>query len=211
MIHLYAFAHGLSAPPAANGLRGAPLERVDVDGIAAIYSRHEGDGLAEATRDLALAHGSVISAVDASAEAVLPVRFGERFGEVADLRAAVRARRSALEASLARVAGCAEIGLRVLGSEPEHEPAATGTEYMQRLRAAGTGPAPALHRALEALSRDVRISPRAGHLLSASYLVPRDRLDEVRHVVETWTAEHRDIPVICTGPWAPFTFATEAV
>lgn len=212
MIHLYAFAEGLPALPAVTGVADAPLERIDVDGVVAVFSRHERAELGQ-TRELALAHGTVIGALDEGAQAVLPVRFGERFDGVEELRAAVRERRIGLDEALARVRGCAEIGLRVLGADAvDRAPATTGAEYMRRLQDsdASSRVAHDLHRRLEVLSRDARITSGVGDRLRAAYLVPRARLDAVRQVVETWTAAHPDVSLVCTGPWAPYSFASEA-
>jgi hypothetical protein len=213
VIHLYAFARKLPALPTATGLADTPLERVDVGGIAAIFTTHGHDEL-EPSRDLALVHGRVITLLDTHAHDVLPVRFGERFGDVEQLRAAVGERRLELEASFARVSGCVEIGLRLLDERrAEPRPASTGTEYMRALQASGAGNRDAedAHRRLEALSRAARVSSRPGESFCASYLVPRSRVAEVRQVVERWTAEHPDVALVCTGPWAPFSFAMEAV
>jgi len=213
VIHLYAFARELPALPTATGLSDAPLERVDVGGIAAIFTTHGHDELGP-SRELALIHGRVITLLHANTHEVLPVRFGERFSAVEELRAALGERRLELEASFARVSGCVEIGLRVLDERPaERRPARTGTEYMRALQTSGAGSRDAedAHRRLEALSRAARVGSRTGESFCASYLVPRSRLDEVRKVIERWTAEHPDVPLVCTGPWAPFSFAMEAV
>jgi hypothetical protein len=45
--------------------------------------------------------------------------------------------------------------------------------------------------------------------LVAAYLVQRTRLDELRAVVDAFAERHRDLTVVCTGPWAPFSFAQE--
>ena len=211
MIHLYAFTDDVPALPSVAGLAGAPLERIEVDGVAAIFSRHETDELGE-TRELALAHGTVVGALETDRHAVLPVRFGERFAEVEDLHAAVRERRAGLEDAFARVRGCVEIGLRVLAADSVDRPrATTGIDYMRRLQDsdASSRVAHDLHRELEQLSRDARITSGAGDRLRAAYLVPRGRLDAVRQVVEAWTAEHPDVSLVCTGPWAPYSFASE--
>jgi len=140
VIHLYAFARKLPALPTATGLADTPLERVDVGGIAAIFTTHGHDEL-EPSRDLALVHGRVITLLDTHAHDVLPVRFGERFGDVEQLRAAVGERRLELEASFARVSGCVEVGLRLLDERrAEPRPASTGTEYMRALQASSGQP-----------------------------------------------------------------------
>src|SRR5207248_8497011 len=71
MIHVYAFAEHLGALPAVDGLDGAPLERIDVDGVAAVFSRRTGTSEAAARREHAIVHGNVIEAIAAAAETVL--------------------------------------------------------------------------------------------------------------------------------------------
>jgi hypothetical protein len=70
-----------------------------------------------------------------------------------------------------------------------------------------------LDRALRALAREARVDGaplRGREMLGAAYLVPRTELDAVRAVVEACASTHDGLTVVCTGPWAPFSFASEA-
>jgi len=52
--------------------------------------------------------------------------------------------------------------------------------------------------------------PVASQLLhDACYLVERDRVDEFARSVETYASAHPELSLVCTGPWAPASFAGE--
>jgi hypothetical protein len=213
VIHVYAFAEGLRSLPPVHGLDGAPLEQLSLDGVTTVFSRRDAPAR-ERIREQALAHGEVVEALMNEAAAVLPVRFGELLADDAALAESVRARTEAVRRGFARVRDCVEVGVRVWSGAPRLD-AATGSEYMRRRRAREeerreivTG----LHGALTALARDARIDDRPLHgreQLVAAYLVQRTRLDELRAVVDAFAERHRDLTVVCTGPWAPFSFAQE--
>jgi hypothetical protein len=42
-----------------------------------------------------------------------------------------------------------------------------------------------------------------------SHLVPRDAVDAYRAAVATLTSEASDVRVMVTGPWAPYSFASD--
>jgi hypothetical protein len=59
-----------------------------------------------------------------------------------------------------------------------------------------------LRRTLEARARDsVQTSRDAG------YLVARDDVDAFSSVVRRLLESHPAVDVLCTGPWAPYSFA----
>jgi hypothetical protein len=183
VIHLYAFVRGLRELDA--GLESRPFGRV-----TAVVGREERDPLR---------HGLVVESLLGRADAVLPVRFGERFASEDDLAAAVAPRLEALEQQLDHVAGCVEVGVRVV---PHHDSAEApdGAAYMQaRLREQRS--LEFVHRALAAHARDsVRTSRDAG------YLVARDEVPGFSAAVEQLLASHPALDVLCTGPWAPYSF-----
>jgi hypothetical protein len=185
VIHLYAFVQGLRELDA--GLQARPIGRV-----MAVTGDEEPDPLR---------HGLVVEGLLDRADAVLPVRFGERFASGEDLAAAVEPRLEALERQLGHVAGCVEVGVRIV---PRAEPAesADGAAYMQaRLREQLA--VEAVHSALAAEARDsVRTSRDAG------YLVERDDVDGFSRAVERLLDSHPALDVLCTGPWAPYSFAS---
>jgi gas vesicle protein GvpL/GvpF len=184
VIHLYAFVQGLRELDA--GLEARPFGPV-----VAVTGGEE---------PAPLQHGLVVEGLLDRADAVLPVRFGERFASDEDLAAAVEPRLEALEHQLGHVAGCVEIGVRVVSSrEPTDAPG--GAAYMQaRLREQLA--AEEVHRALEAEARDsVRTSRDAG------YLVERGDVGGFSLAVERLLESHPALDVLCTGPWAPYSFA----
>ncbi len=183
MIHLYAFVQGLRE--LEPGLRARPFGQV-----VAVTGGEEPEPLR---------HGLVVERLLERADAVLPVRFGERFASEDELADAVAPRLEALERQLEHVAGCVEVGVRVV---PRREPAAgeDGAGYMQaRLREQNA--ADEVHRALAARARDsVRTSRDAG------YLVARAEVDGFSLALERLLESHPALDVLCTGPWAPYSF-----
>lgn len=185
MIHLYAFVRGLREE------LEPPLERLPLGPFEAIAGHDEPEPLE---------HGLVVESLLDRADSVLPVRFGERFEDETALAAAVAPRREALEAALARVAGCVEVSVRVNGRPPRAE-AASGAAYL-RERGREQRRVDQVHGALANLARaSVRTSGEAGYLLS------RDDVDAFACEVERLLDGQPGLDGICTGPWAPYSFA----
>ena len=199
MIHLYAFATDLSGLPAVDGLDGEPLQVRAFDELAAVVSVRRRETTAACLREDAVVHGTVVESLVPLATAVLPVRFGEVSADDDELERAVRERCTDLRRSLARVRGCVEIGVRV--ADVPAPRAETGTDYL-RSRQAGGGEQ--LHAELRPVARATR--RRAG---AAAYLVARPDVPEIERRVHAFTAAHPEVGVVCTGPWAPYSFATE--
>jgi hypothetical protein len=215
VIHLYAFADELRALPELDGVDGAPLERRELDGFEAVLSRRArrtDDGTLRAD---ALAHGGVVEALVELAAAVLPVRFGEGADGDRELAHTVGERSPDLRRALDRVRGCVEVGLRVSGADQTRlAPAATGAAYMQALRSAEEErqrTIVALHDELALLSRETRVeAPAPAGPFAAAYLVERDALPELRDRAASFADAHPQLAVLCTGPWAPYSFAGDA-
>jgi Gas vesicle synthesis protein GvpL/GvpF len=215
MIHVYAFAQGLGALPPVDGLDGAPLEGLAVDGVTAVFSRRTRSTSAEALRADALTHAAVVDAVTAAATACLPARFSEPSADEDALARLVRERGPALRGRFGLVAGCVEVAVRVLAAAPAAARPQDGVAYLRHrreLERRREETAGRLHRLLCSIARETRLTVAAGarEQLTAAYLVPRDRLDEVRSVVDGFGIEHPELTVVCTGPWPPYSFAGEA-
>ena len=184
MIHLYAFVRGLRALD--EGLEARPF-----GSVVAVVSEGEPDPLQ---------HGLTVESLLDRADAVLPVRFGERFESQDELAAAIAPRLEGLEAQLEHVAGCVEVGVRIV---PRGEPAQgdDGAGYM-RARLREQLAAEEVHSALAAQARDsVRTNRDAG------YLVARSDVDGFSHTVQRLLESQPNLDVLCTGPWAPYSFA----
>jgi hypothetical protein len=225
MIYLYAITHDLELDELGDlsGLGTAPLDAATVEGLTAIFNDVSSDvvRLDEATM---WQHERVIEAL-MQRHPVLPVRFGTTFSDPGALSAALQDRSPALRASLEKVAGKVELGVRAIREGPrEDDPAApetaptTGRDYIlgrvkdHRRRAAGAADARSalepLHHELERLASDARarwsVSPET--LLAAAYLVAEDRVEDFRMVVDRAEKQRRDVRIFCTGPWPPYNF-----
>ena len=205
---MYAFVKPPASVPDVAGIEHAPLRAQPLDGLDAVVSDHDAEvGASEAS---ILAHARVVEALADANDAVLPARFGGMHPDEERLREAAAGRR--LEAALARVDGCVELGLRVLAPPPRSPTPTSGAAYMRaRLerrreldRVAGE-----LHAPLARLSRDATMSvgttPRL--LLTAAYLVERNRVATFRETLAALEKKHADVGVVCTGPWPPYSFA----
>jgi gas vesicle protein GvpL/GvpF len=184
LIQLYAFVQGLRELQA--GLRARPF-----GSVVAVIGPEEKDPLR---------HGLVVEGLVDRADAVLPVRFGERFATDDELAAAVVPRVEALERQLDHVAGCVEVGVRIV-PRPRPPEGEDGAGYM-RARLREQSAADEVHRALAARARDsVRTSRDAG------YLVARSDVAGFSRTVEQLLESNPALDVLCTGPWAPYSFA----
>lgn len=205
MIRVYAFVPSLESLPEIRGVGDVPLATVGADPVAIVSVHANGPD----PRSDAVAHGLVVEALTEVAPAVLPVRFGETFADEEALERTVHDRREELRAALERVRGCVEIGVRVAAATPR-APASTGvsgTGYMQaRLAALAERDAivHGLHERLDELSR--ASVPAERGTFEASYLVERSRVGAVQAAVRAFASEHPELTVLCTGPWAPYSY-----
>ena len=208
MIHVYAFAEDLRELPPLDGIDGARLEVRTIEGVDTVVSMRADERGEGSLRADALVHGQVVEALAQRASAVLPVRFGESSPDDVSLDRTVRERLPGLRLGLERVRGCVELGLRI--GEPQaslRPPPANGTDYMLAL-AERRRTVERLHRKLERLSREARLR-HAGDRYSGAYLVPRPSLGAAQELVQRFAAEQPELSVLCTGPWAPYSFAQE--
>jgi len=193
VIDLYAFACGVHGLPDDCGA-------VQLGHVAAVFGAAGGD-----TREDAVRHGLVVQELVELCDAVLPARFGERFADAAELVEAVTPRLHELEDRLAAVDGCVELAVRVARGE---QAAGNGTAYMRAgLEAARA--ASALHALLQERARAAVVA-RSPLLHDACYLVARGDVDDFAHRVTAYGAEHPELNLVCTGPWAPASFAEAA-
>lgn len=184
MIYLYAFVRGLGPLP-------AELDARPFGTVVAVTGADEPEPLQ---------HGLVVEGLLEVADAVLPVRFGERFETERELAAAVEPRLEALEAQLDRVAGCVEVGVRVV-PRPEPRRRDDGAAYM-RARLHEQLAVDEVHRRLAAQARDSVQTSR-----DADYLVGRTEVRAFTRAVQDLVDSHPALDIVCTGPWAPYNFA----
>ena len=66
-----------------------------------------------------------------------------------------------------------------------------------------------LHRRLSSIARESQAAENPmfdRELFSAAYLVRSSRLRDLRAAVDMFADAHPELTVVCTGPWAPFSF-----
>jgi hypothetical protein len=65
-----------------------------------------------------------------------------------------------------------------------------------------------VHGALAALAREssCQVVARGELVLTAAYLLLRERVEEFRAEVHAAEADARDITLVLTGPWPPYSF-----
>jgi Gas vesicle synthesis protein GvpL/GvpF len=196
-------------------LGGARVRALESDGLAAVYSRHR-SLRARPSREGVLAHERVLEAIMERGP-VLPLRFGTELESENDLAAVLDERRDELLRALERVRGRVELGLRVL---PERRDGAarggerSGREYLlarvdEHRRAERA--AAELHPPLAALASASRLQeqPAPPAILVGSYLVAEDQIEAFRARVDELATRHRELQLVVTGPWPPYSFATE--
>lgn len=209
----YAIADCAEREVEGHGLQGSPLRGIFEADLVAVVSEQAGarvdrdtDALWEyerAVEDLMTRH------------AIVPARFGSVFEGEADLRQMLRERNAELRAAVSRVRNAVELALRApWSSAPERgDPNESGTAYMHR-RLAQHRRAEQVARVLEPLDRlaracQRRLQPDGATAFIGSYLVERDKLEQFTELVRELDEQLDEVELVLTGPWPPYTFATE--
>jgi hypothetical protein len=175
--YAYAVTETGAGAPAVDGLA---LTSVRCGALAMVAG--DGPGVGE---EAYWRHERVVEAAMAGGP-VLPMRFGSVLDDPA---AFLADRHDALAAALDRVRGAVEVGVRV-GAADAGAPQ-SGTEYLLR-----RGDAEHVHAELSALAR-AAVRRRSA---SFAYLVDRGEL-------ERFDERARELGVMCSGPWPPYSFA----
>jgi hypothetical protein len=199
---------------------GTPLPRpalreVARDDLAVVFAADDGHG-ADPTADMLWAHEGVVEALMRS-RTVLPMRFGTQLRDDDAALVLLSERQGEFARRIEGVRGRVELGVRVSGRSPAPASAdrpATGTEYMtQRLgaRRESDQVAASVHEPLARIAdRSSRSrSVRAGEVLTASYLLPGDRVSVFTDEVKQLQERHPELALTCTGPWPPYSFVEE--
>jgi Gas vesicle synthesis protein GvpL/GvpF len=212
-------------PPRRRGLAQAPLDGIREGELLAVVSRHihpPGDPALDAL----WVHERVVERIMAD-RAVLPMRFGTKLPDDAAMQNVLATRQRELLATLARVRGRVEVGIRVMqpfGAEPglnDSRSAPTmqvptsGRDYLEAKLRNGRRvehQAAALHEPLASLAVAVSRQPARApdELLRASYLIEAPVLARFRATVERLQRANPGAAILCTGPWPPYSFVVNA-
>jgi hypothetical protein len=169
---------------------------------------------------------------------VLPLRLGTVYRGDERVAALLEERSAEFEATLARIAGRTEWGVKLFadpagfdtGPPPTAgaEPGGSGTRYLlrrkaeersrQRRRERAAALADEVHAALAAAAvasrrhapQDARLSGHHGWMvLNGAYLVDQGRDEELAGVVRRFDGPGNGVRLELTGPWAPYSFVDE--
>jgi hypothetical protein len=215
VIYAYAVCERAAAdpPPRRRGLGGAALRVALEDGMAVVYSRHR-TLRPRPSPEAMWAHERAVEAL-MERGAVLPMRFGTMLADETELVEALAARRDEFAAALNRVRGRVEIGLRVVQDRPAAQArrADSGRAYVlarvEEHRRAERA-ARELHAPLAALACESRLRrPAPPTLLAAAYLVERRDVAAFRARAEEVAAACPGVRAVFSGPWPPYSFASE--
>lgn len=209
MIHVYGVVEGLEALPPLTGLDGAPLERQRIGELEVVLSRAATPPSAEVTREAVLRHAEVVEELQARSGALLPAQLGPGFRDDQELADALGVQAQKLGERLEQVRGCVEFGLRALATGASDRDAATGADYM-RARLEDLRRQDRLvtevHEPLASLARESTLRREPGGEIRAAYLVAEQDVDTFREAAER-AESSTQATVVCTGPWAPYSFA----
>lgn len=236
-LYLYAIIDGdapLCTPIA--GFADTPVTLLPVQTLAAVAGPVTTEQIKD-TAAAALVHEHVIESLMATRR-LLPVRFGTIFSSEAALATALAARHASLCADLERLDGRVEIGVRVLWDGAARRTQAIESQRARRAeRIAEAGPGLQymqarmdelavehdLRRAAETLARawEQHLTPRVAALttkilateeipVSIACLVTRSAIPPLVEAVAQFQQAESDIRAVCTGPWPPYHFVTDA-
>ena len=213
------------------GVGGARVRVLDLGALAAVVSEAGAEEAAVNEENL-LAHNRV-NAAALAASTPLPCRFGT-LAAAERLAAYVSQNSPALEAALARVRGRVEMSVKLMEksevgsrkSEVDAEAglvglkaAGAGTAFLLKKRRELLGEEGARRRAEEAaawlaqglgeLARETaeRLSPSDAIFVRAAHLVERARVEEYRKRLRALAAARRDLRLLTSGPWPPYSFS----
>jgi hypothetical protein len=222
MLYVYAITDSRTEVPGP-GLHGAPARAFGTQPPFAMASDHRDLPPHPDEADL-WAHERIVEEL-MNRSTVLPMRFGSTVADETALLEILEERRAEFESVLGRVRGGVELSVRAQITATEREPAhamaspggaeGAGSAYLLRRREAQHRVEDATARIHEPLARLARASARnSGGLMpgafKAAYLVDRERVEQFRVRVGELTDEIDGARIVCTGPWPPYSFSSEA-
>jgi hypothetical protein len=209
-IYLYGIAGPLAVAPKASGIQGAPVDVLASGSLTALYSSHRGL-CPEPDAGSCWTHERVIRSVMRS-QAVLPVRFGTTFADLAGLAASVNQHAALLHERVAAVEGCVELAVRInplatsaTPDRPDRREASTARRLRETLA----------ESTLACLSEVAVASSLAARqpvdeIVALSYLVELSRVDWFVRAIGRLRNRWPEFGLTCTGPWAPYSFTSVA-
>jgi hypothetical protein len=204
---------GLLSPPA--GATGSALQAVSGGSVDILFEERE--ELPTGSRDEVLAFGRRLQQL-ADTCTLLPVRFGSVLPGRAEVTELLAERQDQWRSRLEHVAGHVEVLVHAWDEdapEPATVSAAAGSGQRYLMSRAAVlhhreRLVEELHAVASPLCREVRVLP-ADPEVRLACLVRAEGVADLRAALERWTGSEGTRRVRMTGPWPPFSFATEEV
>lgn len=217
----------MQLPAADSGVNAAQLTIVPWRKLAAVTEQvtHQ-DSLV--TMDAVLRHEAIVEAVRRKGPA-LPVRFGTVFRDATAVVRALAQRYEPLAADLDRLGDKVELTITALWASdqcnseiPTRNDQSAGFRYMQtrlaevrradQLKPRAQAIAEELDRVFGALALEQRSSllPTRRTAVRTTYLLAPTQVCAFRAAFETVRETRKEVRVVLTGPWPPYTFVTTA-
>jgi hypothetical protein len=223
LLHAITAADAVDAPPA--GMRGQPLVRIEVEGIAAWASQFP-DAPGQLTRADLMGHHELVTTLHERLNGAIPARLPTWLADGESLQRLLSDGRSDLAATLDRIHGKSEIALTAVWTAadedlpepepgPEPEPATPGRRYLLGRQRALAGSDRKRRRSRELADQlehlagselvEVRrqVCPSTTIALSAALLVPRASASRVKARLRRIEP---DVRILVNGPWPPYSF-----
>lgn len=223
-LYVYCLIEGVDElPHSLHGVGGASVRSLQCEQLSLLVSDFAADAI-PVTRENVLAHAAVVQTALESTTP-LPFRFGALVNEE-QLHSYVRSKHELLLAKLEQVRGCVEMSVKIIWDRDWTEAAATkigdqkpGTAFLAEKRRkilGGEVREQEAKRVAEWLGGQMREVVRgidsktnasSKLILTAAYLVERNRLDEFRQRVADAGQQRPELHFLASGPWAPYSFA----
>jgi Gas vesicle synthesis protein GvpL/GvpF len=206
------FSASLSLPEIVTGVQEAPIQRLEADDLAALYS--EAAVLSQDPGELAQAAMTFQSTVQQvfGAGIVIGFRFPTLLDSVSELQKHLSENGSRYRTALKLLNGMAQMEVRLtrLGSGPSKENATTGTEYLKARQAEANemiSAVEALKQSAGPLVHEWRSRENAG--VTRFYaLIPHDKAAEFKRLMG-FVRLSGGIRAVISGPWPPSEFLPE--
>jgi hypothetical protein len=209
MICLYAVTEVAPQGFRGLGLESQPVVSLEFEGLHLAHSSHRDDFELDVTPEALWAYEAVVDEL-LDLGAVLPFRFGTTLPDRAAAEALLQKDGGQFRQRLAELRGRVELAVRVaLPPEETGAPPDDGAGYLA-VRARAERAREQLLAPLESAAvASAKREAGAPSVVSASYLVRRDEVDQFASLVRDLQERNPELALSCTGPWAPYSFAGE--
>lgn len=222
-LYVYGLCRQVMVPQLKPGCYNLPVSCTCWEGIGAVVSNWNREESPNPTAENLMAHNDILEAT-AEYTAVLPVRFGTLTTQEA-LNDFLQKNKEKILERLALVKDRIEMGLKIIkpGSSPGEagvplNPPRTGKAYMEALftryqkKALTSGEEEEILREIRGKLQEISITwekskLRGTLLFNGAFLMEKGQTVKFYGTVEEIKKKYRDLIILASGPWPPYSFA----